>query len=73
MATVNEQTRQVLIQGYRNELFLAAKLRKIFFRIESESDRAIHNDMYDDLLILIAGKRDELLAEISKLITGYMR
>ena len=73
MATVNEQTRQVLIQGYRNELFLAMKLKRMFFRIESESDRAIHNDMYDDLLIVRAGKREELLAEISKLIMGYMR
>ncbi|MCJ7728431.1 MAG: hypothetical protein MUO27_00890 [Sedimentisphaerales bacterium] len=73
MAAVNEQTRQVLIQGYRNELFLAAKLKRIFFRIESESDRAIHNDMYDDLLVLIAGKREELLLETAKLIMGYMR
>ena len=73
MATVNEQTRQVLIQGYRNELFLAAKLKRIFFCIESEADKAIHNDMYDDLLILIAGKREELLKDVSKVIMGYMR
>jgi len=73
LATVNEQTRQVLIQGYRNELFLASKLKRIFFCIESEADKAIHNDMYDDLLILIAGKREELLKDISKLIMGYMR
>jgi len=49
------------------------KLKRMFFRIESESDRAIHNDMYDDLLIVIAGKREELLQDISKLIMGYMR
>ena len=80
MATVKEQTRQVLIQGYRNELFLAEKLKGIFCVIESVHDQAIHNDMYKDLLILVAGeykgdpnRRDELLLEISKLITGYMR
>ena len=73
MATVNEQTRQVLIQGYRNELFLAEKLKRIFCGIESDVDKAIHNDFYDDLLILIAGKREELLKEIAKLIMGYMR
>jgi len=77
---VTEQTRQVLIQGYRNELFLAEKLKKIFCHIDSESDRAIHNDMYEDLLVLIAGeykgepnRREQLLLEISKLIMSYMR
>ena len=68
-----KQYRQTLIQGYQNEIFLAERLKRLFFRIKTDEDKAIHNDIYDDIVILIAGKRDELLADIAKVITGYMR
>ena len=70
---VKEETRKVLIQGYQNEDFLAERLKRIFFHIKNDKDRVIHNDTYNDLIILIAGKRDELLKDIAKLIIGYMR
>ena len=68
-----KEYRKTLIQGYQNEIFLAEKLKRIFFKINNEEDMAIHNDFYEDLIVLIAGKRDELLKDIAKLITGYMR
>jgi len=67
------QHRKILIQGYQNEVFLAEKLKRIFCGIRNEKDVAIHNDFYDDLILLIAGKRDDLLKDVAKLITGYMR
>ena len=68
-----KEYRKKLIQGYQNEIFLAEKLKRLFFKIKNDEDMAIHNDFYEDLIVLIAGKRDELLKGIAKLITGYMR
>ena len=68
-----KQHRNVLIQGYQNEVFLAERLKRLFFEIKNDEDKAIHNDMYNDLILLIGGKRDQLLKDIAKVITGYMR
>lgn len=72
-AEQQKEYRIKLIQGYQNEIFLAEKLKRIFFRIKNDEDKAIHNDFYDDLIVLIGGQRDSLLKDIAKLLRGYMR
>lgn len=68
MAEVNDKYRQRLINAYRNAGpdFLALKLTRVFCRIESDKDRILHNDIIEDMDIILGAKAGEFLKQVAE-------
>ena len=56
-----------LYRGYNQagEDFLAVKLAKLFTRIETDEDIALHNDMLTDVLEIIQGEEETFFKGIA--------
>lgn len=67
--------RQVLTKGYHDsgEDFLALKLKKVFSILKTPGDMQLHNDMVEDMIIIVGGNGDEFRWSLAKILLNKPR
>ena len=59
---------QILISGYRNRFFLANKLKQIFWNLKTDDEKAEHNAMLRDVLIIVGTDAEEFRLRVADII-----
>ena len=70
MKTPDEQHRELLKDAYAaaGVDFLAYKLKRVFMRIETPEDIALHNDVLDEMLIMIEADMPGFFRKLANIV-----
>ena len=68
--TPEQQHRDLLIQAYGNagEDFLALKLAPLFAKIETEADKVRHNDILEEILLMVVPNEVSFMKRVASVI-----
>ena len=64
------KTKKVIIRGWNDagEIFLAEKLKKVFCLLDTPEDVALHNDMVEDVMIMVGDKPNYFRRIVARII-----